>query len=640
MKPIIYSLLFIFAISSTGIAQCSSKAEKLITKGKAEQFTDPDEAIQYLNKAVDICPDSEKALFMLADIYNKKKAYTEVINVLEKYLSQNKNPRANYFIAEAYQNNYDFNSAIENYQLYLDSDHSSRTLNLRALTNIEHAKFALESYDQAPEIEFNALPKYINSNHSEYLPIMTADESRMVFTRRIGGNEDAYYSAKNDVGEWTEPTLVSGLPAQFRKAALSMSIDGNMLVFAMADDPQGMGNFDLYYMENTNGTWTRPVNFGPLVNTRGWESQPCISADGRTVFFSSDRKGGEGGNDIWKTKRQSNGKWSKPTNLGLDINGPKNEESPFIHRDQRTLYFRSNSHPGLGSSDIFMSWIIQFKKWVTPVNLGYPINTIGNDGSLFVTLGGDSAYIASDVIHNPPKDHTKQEISNNIDIYQFPLAEKYRPIKTTYVRMAFIDAMSREPIIPELLLLDTNTSDTLYYGIPNDQNRVMLCLPMNSSYALTVNNEKYQPYFERFEPETEYWPNEPQQKIVSLHKVPDVNTTIESEPVVLNNVLFESNSAILATNSTAELDQLARFLNQNVAVKIDIRGHTDNVGDDDSNLKLSRDRAQSVYAYLIEKGVNESRLSYQGFGEQAPIASNDDRAGRAQNRRTEFVIIR
>ena len=601
------------------------------------QYTKSEEAISYLEKALKTCPDSEEAAFLLADVYRSKNNYEGVKNTLEPYIKQadNKNPKVYYFLAEAQKELMLYDAAIDNFDFYLAANTSSRKLNQAAKENREHCIFAREAYQNIIETQFYPFSANINTELSEYLPMMTADETKMVFTRRDRVVEETYFSERTDTGQWSAPRTLAGLPDAYRKAAVSMSVEGDMLVFAMADHPRGYGNFDLFFVEYVDGRWSQPQNFGPLVNTPGWESQPCISADGRTVYFSTDRKGGEGGNDIWKTKREKDGSWAEPTNLGIQVNGPKHEESPFIHRDQRTLYFRSDGHPGLGSFDIFMSRLIRFKKWTNPINLGYPINTIGNDGSLFVSMNGERAFIASDVDHTNWENYTNQILKGQTDIYEFALHENFQPISTTYTRITFINAITETVIQPFVELLDNNSGDTLFYGNTNRAGEVLICIPMESTYALTASLTGFIPYFERYEPAASSWDLDPVQEIVRLTPVTDEPEMVK--PVVLENVLFETNTSELQPESFAELDKLFRFL-QNNSVFIQIRGHTDNVGQSAFNMELSIRRAQAVYQYLIDKGIAADRLSYEGLGENEPIADNSTADGRRQNRRTEFIV--
>lgn len=629
-------LLVLFLFSPLFLhAQCKAKAEKLYLKAKENIALQPSQAIANLKQAIDICPDYEAAVFLLADLYKQRKDDEAVVRELERYIASNqpKDKRVYYFLAEAQASTLRLEKAIANYTKFLNSNPKSKKMVQKAQSRLELMTFRKSVYDQPDIVEFDPFDE-INSDQSEYLPIVTADDSLMIFTRRRNGIEDAFFMKRMSSGAWTAPIPLTDLPEAFRKAAVSISADGNLLVFAMADDPKGQGSFDLYSMERKNGAWSHPKNLGAPVNTPGWESQPCLSSDGRTLYFTSDRKGGEGGYDIWKTKRDIFGGWTKPTNLGPEINSPMHEESPFIHRDQRTLYFRSNGHNGLGSYDIFMSQIIRFKKWVEPVHLGYPINSIGNDGSFFVSMDGRTAFVASDVDRRATGTWDTQKKAGDIDVYAFELAEKYRPQPTAFVKIHFVDADSGTPLAPVIALQREGAPDTLFY---DRQSSTTLCIPTNASYALAATLQDYQPHFERFSPEETSWDEMPHEMRIALHKIP-VDKTVEPTPIVLENVLFETNSDALLPSSAHDLQTLYAFMKANPTVRIEIQGHTDDVGEEADNMDLSTRRANQVKTYLENLGISASRLEARGYGESQPIASNNTEAGRALNRRTAFVI--
>lgn len=281
-----------------------------------------------------------------------------------------------------------------------------------------------------------------------------------------------------------------------------------------------------------------------------------------------------------------------------------------------------------------MSRIIRFKKWEEPIHLGYPINSIGNDGSFFVSMDGETAFIATDVDRNATTDYTTQQKEGNIDVYTFDLAEKYRPQPTVYVTMQFVDATTGDEIAPIISMVDAEGGDTLFYG---KHEQTTLCLPTNASYALVTSLEGYQPHYERFAPTEPTWDEQPEVMRVAVYPIPTA-PTIEPAPIVLENVLFESNSDVLLPSSDHDLQSLYAFLTSNPTIAIEIQGHTDNVGEEADNMDLSTRRAQSVYQYLIDLGIAPGRLSAKGYGESTPIASNDIEAGRALNRRTAFVI--
>ena len=236
----------------------------------------------------------------------------------------------------------------------------------------------------------------INTTDLEYFPSLTIDGSKMIFTRRVANDEDFYESNFID-GKWSKATPLGGkVNTNLNEGAQNISQDGQLLIFTGCNYPEGQGSCDLYFSVKTNTGWSEPQNLGPMVNTDFWESSPSLSPDKRDLYFASSMAGGSGGRDIWVTHRLPRGKWSRPENLGEAVNTSGDESCPFIHADNETLYFNSNGHPGYGMTDLFFSKKINDSSWTVAENLGYPINTIDDQGSLIVAADGKTAYYASD----------------------------------------------------------------------------------------------------------------------------------------------------------------------------------------------------------------------------------------------------
>ena len=623
---------------------CDVKAKKWYQEAQIEQVYNREAAIKLLMKSSKRCPQDQNIHLLLANLLLLENRHDEAIRVLKNHLQVNgsNSSKALLQLAHTLREHFAFNEAIQNYEAFLATKPTNRHLRLDAIEHLAHAKFSKSAYAQPDDIIFEHPQQAINSPNAEYLAIMDAREQLFIFTRRTNGVEKAMFTFhESDKKQWSTPEEIQGFHQDARTAGVSISANGQNLVFAMADDRQGMGNFDIYIMSMKDGRWQAPINLGPSVNTAGWESQPCLSADGRTIYFSSNRKGGEGGNDIWKTRMLPNGQWDAPTNLGSEINGPGDEESPFIHRDQQTLYFRSNEHPGLGSFDLFMSRHIHFKNWTKPQNLGYPINSVGNDGSLFVTMDGERAFLASDINRQQVTDYRAQELMGHTDIYEFTLPEKLRPIPTTYITYRFYDAQTKEVLKPSAMLQSLSAGDTLFHGLPDDHGGIIICLPTHDRYSMSINLKGYLPYYQAFAPQNATHGHKPVQQIIYLQSIISQATqdSIKPTPVLLKNVTFKTGEATLQEAAYYELEQLRQFLIRHPDIRILIRGHTDNVGSEEDNLTLSKERAKAVYDYLIDQGVEQDRLSYQGYGEQIPITDNESESGRQQNRRTDFIVI-
>lgn len=478
----------------------------------------------------------------------------------------------------------------------------------------------------ANPVDFNPLPlnAFVNSKESEYLPAITADGTRLFFTRRIGddayANEDFYFS-DNENGEWKEALSldkpINGEKSQ--EGALSISPDGKRLFYA-ANDPLNPGGFDLYYSYEVEGEWLRPVNIGKPINTRHWESQPSISADGKTLYFASNRPGGLGGLDIWKSELIDN-KWQAPINLGQSINTEKDEQCPFIHADGQTLYFSSKGHLGMGDADLFMSTLKNDGNWEQAENLGYPINTERNENSLIVNIEGTKAWYSR---------YVDEEAFN---LFTFDLPKSVQPVFTTYVKGLVSDSEEEgKGLEASIAITDVETGEVINTVNSDAQDgSFLLSLPIGKNYAFSVEKEGYLFYSNNFSL-AEATASEPYELNILLSPVK------VGKAVVLKNIFYETGSYELLSSSFVELNTLLDLLNENESLAIEIVGHTDNQGSEQSNQQLSEERAKSVYAYLMEKGIAANRLKYTGKGESQPIADNETEAGRATNRRTEFII--
>lgn len=514
----------------------------------------------------------------------------------------------------------------------------------RAEGYLANAAFAAEAVKNPLPYDPISLSDQINTpDGGEYWPSLTADETFLLYTKRIQRQEDLYYSQKID-GQWTPGRPFEGLNTPGNEGLQTISADGRTLIFTACNRPEGLGSCDLYFVEINASYFTRPVNIGPPVNSAAWDSQPSLSADGRTLFFASERAGGAGGRDLWMSQRLADGSWSEPANLGPNINTPQGDQAPFIHPDGQTLYFMSDGHPGMGGFDLYLSKKQADGTWGKAQNLGYPINTKANEGALFINLKGTTAYFTSD---KGDEEAQEQQLlaRNNQDLYYFELPPAIRPLPVTYVAAKVYDAETGKPLeaVAEIAELETGALNTAQ---PTDRaGAFLICLPTGKNYSLTVEREGYLFYSDYFALR-ERTNGEPFLLDIPLQPIPPVaeagteSQPVAEKPVILNNVFFETASAKLKPTSRAELDRLKKMMEDNPQLRIRIDGHTDNVGQEADNQRLSEERAKAVYDYLVDAGIAAERLEYKGFGESQPIAGNETEEGRQRNRRTEFVIIR
>ena len=463
----------------------------------------------------------------------------------------------------------------------------------------------------------------INSTALEYLPSLTVDGNKMIFNRRINGDEDFYESNKIN-GVWQNAKPLAGkLNTNFNEGAQNISQDGEWLIFTGCNYPEGLGSCDLYISyKNKNGEWSEAENMGRNINTDAWESAPSLSPDKRDLYFSSTRPGGFGGSDIWVSHRTENGRWQKPENLGPTINTSGDDGCPFIHADNQTLYFNSNGHAGYGLSDLFVSRKNEKGEWQTPTNLGYPINTIDDEGSLIVSADGKTAFYASD----------KGDFKNGLDLYSFELREDIRAQKTFWVRGKIYDKKTNAGLPSSVELTTIDSGYVLSKLRTDEEGNYLTTLPLGKSYAFSVNRKGYLFYSENFTLKDNV---NDSPLVVNIGLQP----LEKGSSIILKNIFFESKKYELQTTSFTELNKVADLLKENPALTIEISGYTDNVGKPADNLLLSINRAKAVITYLQSKGIDNKRLTGKGFGESNAIAPNTTEAGKSQNRRTELTVI-
>ncbi len=471
----------------------------------------------------------------------------------------------------------------------------------------------------------------VNTNeHHEYFPSISVDGQRLLFTRNVfKRNEDFYEAFRQADGSWSEAQPLEAINSDYDEAAQTLSADGNLIVFTSCGQPKGLGSCDLYYVEKINGRWSQPKNMGPNINSPQWDSHPALSADGKLLFFASTRPGGLGASDLWGAARNADGQWSKAVNLGPTLNTKGKDEFPFLHPDGRTLYFTSNGHPGMGDMDIFQVQLGNDNRWSEPRNLGYPINTPGEETNLVVNLAGTEAFFA--------KRNGSAQIGGVIDIYAFTLPEAVRPIPSTFLAAEVVDASSGQPLVAEVRFRALDQELVAAKQQSANNGNFLIVLPAGHTYALSVELAGYLPYTHTFDLQGELNIHEPYRLRIALTPTTAANTA--KDPIILHNVTFAFGTAELLPASFAELDRLANLLENSSQLRIAIEGHTDNIGSQTANQLLSENRAKAVYDYLLLKGIPPQRLTYAGYAASQPIADNASEAGRAQNRRTAFRIL-
>ncbi|MDG1535053.1 MAG: OmpA family protein [Schleiferiaceae bacterium] len=513
------------------------------------------------------------------------------------------------------------------------------------------AELNLKETFLANPVPFNPQPaRNLNTRWDEYLAALTPDGSSIYFTRRSKKKNkyDGPGAQLRSVEEFSSAVSTGehqGMPAfeegtaleapfntQYNEGGPSITADNRFMVFTICErNPKtGAQNCDLYYTTYEYGVWNgiRPMPEG-INRPESWESQPSISPNGDILYFTSDRKGGYGGLDLYRSTKDANGNWGVPENLGAAVNTKKNEKSPFIHPDSESLYFASDGHPGMGGYDLFKIQIAQGSaQWGKPMNLGYPINTGSDEIGMMVTLDGQKAYFASNKINQ----------SNGWDIYFFDLYEAVQPEEVVLVRGQLkIDQFASDED-PKVLLKNSVTGESQQLQLSHDDNSFTAVVKKEEAQQVLVQVEAKKAAFSaaplRLSPNFEDEGLHKNEVYIDLeHK------DLESgEAYPIPHILFETASDRLDAQSELLIASFAEYLLVAPSLSVQIQGHTDNVGDAGANLDLSQRRAKRVAQTIIDLGVSSSRITYRGYGEKRPVASNDSEAGRAQNRRTVFVV--
>lgn len=673
MKYIILSISLLF-LAACGTAQPrdgyttkNKKAIKLFEQGKEAprlavdpRTNGPDytSGLKLMNQSLQKDSNFLEAHLFAGEFAEYLRDYDEAIYHYKRALQINPkhsfSSSTNFYLANLQQAKGDYEDAIKNFDIFMDNRNANPELAMQANDMRANCEFALKALKNPLDFNPINIGPGINTADPEYFPTITVDGKTILFTRRIEdgrvpGNfkeqEDFFVSNLSDKNIWgTAVAMPDNVNTVNNEGAPTLGADGRSLVFVACPDATGIdyganrlgkGSCDLFFTKKLGSRWSDPINLPGLVNSFHWESQPSLSSDGKTMYFVRGLRGRNAtdDSDIYVTHLQEDGTWGQPERLPNYINSPKKEESVLIHPDGKTLYFASHGHVGMGGSDLFMSRLQEDGTWGRPINLGYPINTAYDENSLMVSPEGEIAFFASN----------REGGFGDLDIYYFVMPEHLRPTRTLYFEGVVYDITTRRPIPGKFQLIDLKTGkEVVYSEADNMTGEFMVSLPVNRDYALNVSYPGYSFYSKNFnmtQPEG----------LDAVHM--DVPMVPLDNPgtVSLENVFFDLNRSKLRPESFVELDKLVSFLESNPTINIELGGHTDTRGDAKENQILSEDRAGSVYRYLVEKGINATRLSYKGYGETMPKITDEEiaklplekqEAAHQTNRRTEYKTIK
>ncbi|MCX6182379.1 MAG: OmpA family protein [Bacteroidetes bacterium] len=641
--------LFFLCFSTVLLAQqkYTSKSNKAIKElESAVQFLQSEnkkEALAAANKSIEKDPAFYEAYSLRANIYADSGLFKLAIADFETALKINPEifPPDYLNLGRLYFKTQDYDKAKVILQKYIGTFSPPDKNKNQAEKIIKSCDFAKEAVKHPVPFNPVNMGPNVNSIHKDYNPFVSVDGETFVVTRTIPDGrslsptkmqEDFFISYK-DGKNWT-PSINMGQPINsiVNEGAMTLSSDGRTMVFTICevfDDygegRQGMGSCDLFVSQKIGvNRWSKPRNLGPKINSRTYDTQPSLSSDGKSIYFASTRAGGQGESDLWVIHITDQG-FTNPENLGPKINSSGQEDGVFIHPDNQTLYFASNGLTGMGGRDLFMCKRKADGTWGDPVNLGYPLNTSDDERTLFIDAKGDLAYFASD----------REGGVGDLDIYCFKLPESAKPTPVTYMKGIVYDEKTKKPLGAAFELIDLETGKQVVESFSDAKDgSFLVCLPVGKNYALKVSCEGgYLFYSENFELTNPKKGEDAFRKDVPMKKIGP------GEKVILKNVFFATDSYELKPESKTELDNLVTFLNKNATMKIELGGHTDNQGAKAHNKTLSQNRANAVKDYLIKHGIAADRLTAKGYADEVPVDSNGTESGRANNRRTEFMVV-
>jgi len=594
--------------------------------------------LEEINKAIDRDDQFVEAWLLKADLHIENREIDEAIAAMERSVEVNPSffPNKYFTLGQLYISQARYADAHAQFTRLLKFPEVRPELKQQTNRLLESCEFAIEAMKNPVPFEPENLGEGVNTWMSEYYPSITVDGRQLLFTREVQtdpsrrGQED-FFMSEWDGKQWDRAQPLYHINTPGNEGAPAISPDGQTMVFTACDlygsygpDREGFGSCDLFFTYKMGDGWARARNMGSAINTAHWETQPSISADGKTLYFvRGNRNPAERNSNIYMSKLNEDGEWERPVKLSATINTDRNEESVLIHPDGKTLYFSSDGHPGMGGLDIFKSTRIGDNEWTTPENLGYPINTHADENSLLVSPMGDIAYFSSD----------RPGGFGGLDLYSFELPEHLRPEPVGYVRGLVYDAESRKPLYARFELIDIESEEVVVTSFSDSQDgSFLVALPYNRRYALNASKKGYLFYSDHFDLMSS------RHAMGQAIEVP-MNKVAGGQTIVLNNVFFDTDKFDLKPESRAELNKLAEFMAMNPEVQIEVGGHTDDQGSAAHNQTLSQNRATAVKDYLIKQGVSGDRLKAKGYGQDKPIADNDTESGRAQNRRTEVKVL-
>jgi outer membrane protein OmpA-like peptidoglycan-associated protein len=615
-------------------APMSRRAKDLYEKAqKAWQARQLNEALNLYESASALEPANSEIHLRLAQIYDlqknaplTKKHYAILVALLP---NDTRSASAYQWLGKYHFQAEHYDSALVYYEKANKLFPPKSSLARLSQKSIASSQFARKAILNPLPVKKHSMGDTVNFLNAQFFPVLTADEETLIFSGMTADREENIYITHRIKGgraadRWDVPEQISkSINTADNEGTCTISADGRTLVLTACNRPDSYGGCDLYISRKEGKDWSTPQNLGDVINTRDRETQPSLSADGRTLYFSSDRRGGVGKDDIWVTYLDSKGKWKEPKNMGPVINTPDEEIAPFIHANGHTLFYSSNGLPGMGGFDIFMTKRLD-TTWSEPQNIGYPINTVAEQVGLFITSNGKNAYYTDD--------NTEKAKGRSL-LYTFELPEQLQSeiTPTRYAKGRVFDKKTGKSLSSSIELFDLKSqAKVAEYTSDAASGAFLAVLNKGSEYAFYVSSAGY--LFKSLSFSVT-------DSATAVHLDIPLEAVEKDHVETLNNIFFNTGAYDLDEKSKVELNRMAEFLTNNPSLKIEISGHTDDVGSDQGNLELSKKRASAVQEYLQKTGISPDRLTAKGYGKTKPVVPNNSETNRRQNRRIEWRVL-
>jgi outer membrane protein OmpA-like peptidoglycan-associated protein len=599
----------------------------------------------YLQTAVRKEGGSVHTLYLMGELAMKQEQPLQALASWEKLLSECPQylPEVWYYVGALRVLKGDSVGGLQAVQTYLKDPEREGSLDREAKNLV--ADLTLAAQLKAHPVAFVPVPvPGINTPADEYLSIVSPDGSLAYFTRRTQAvdRKSGPAPVKRTLETFMESTwqddvqqfsmgqaLESPFNRGLNEGGPSVTANNRELYLTVCENTAtGYRNCDVFWSKKNGDHWgaLMPVP-GGVNQPNSWESQPSVSANGDWLYFVSNRPGGTGGLDLYRSQRLPDGSWSKAEALPKEINTALEEKSPYLHPDGVTLYFASSGHPGVGGLDLYMARYQPDKKsWTTPKNVGIPINTPEDEVGLFVDLAGARGYFSTNTRQGP----------GGWDLYQFTLPEGVRPQSVALVKGAVStnDANPRGLEGAEVQLTRLHSKEMQRIEVDQENGRYahVVALAPGERVMVQVVQEGA-----AFNGQVISEENTKESPVVQAEL--EARVLQKSTEYAMNSIQFASNSAALNADALALIEGFATYLHSRPDLRVEVQGHTDDVGDDVRNLELSSQRAQAVKVALQTAGIAASRLQAKGYGEKKPLVPNTTEAARQRNRRTVFVVL-